>query len=86
MSVVDPELKEILDSAGDTPVIVIISCDNECPAVIKALENAGIRITNTGSIEMGSIAAEITADQLSFLQSVAGISYIEPDREAHIQQ
>jgi hypothetical protein len=81
MDVVDRELMEQFDSAGNRPVSVIITCQSKCHAVIKALEEAGIRITNTESMVLGSIAAEITKDQLSFLQTVAGISAIEYNHE-----
>ncbi len=81
MNVVEQELIEQLDSAGNKPVSVIITCQSKCDAVLKALEDAGVRILSTESMVLGSIAAEITKDQLSILQSVAGISAIECDRE-----
>ena len=81
MDVVDLELMEQFDRAGNKPVSVIITCQSKCHAVIKALEDAGIRITSTGSMVLGSIAAEITKDQLSFLQTVTGISAIEYNHE-----
>ena len=81
MNVVEQELMEQLDCAGNKPVSVIITCQSKCDAVLKALEDAGVRILSTESMVLGSIAAEITKDQLSILQSVAGISAIECDRE-----
>lgn len=81
MDVVDSALLKQFDRAGNKPVSVIITCRSKCRGVIKALENAGIRITSTQSMVLGSIAAEITKDQLSFLQTVTGISAIEYDHE-----
>lgn len=80
--IIDQEVFEKLDKAGDQPVSVIITCEDECSAVHKALRDGGINVTGTDSMILGSLAAQITKDQLPFLKTISGISAIEYDREA----
>lgn len=81
MDVIDPKIMEQFKSAGNKPISVIITCQSECKAVVEALENAGIKITNIDSMILGSIAAEINKDQLNILQTISGISAIELEQE-----
>jgi hypothetical protein len=81
MASVDSELLTQLERAGNRAVPVLISCENECKSVIKSLEQAGIRITSTQSMVLGSIGAEITADQLEIVKKIPGVSAIEYDTE-----
>lgn len=81
MASVDSELLTQLERAGNSRVPVLISCENECKPVVKSLKQAGIRITSTQSMVLGSIGAEITADQLVVVKKIPGISAIEYDSE-----
>ena len=80
--IIDQEVLGKLDKAGDQPISVIITCEDECGAVYKALRDGGIKVTGTDSMILGSLAAQITKDQLPFLKTIFRISAIEYDREA----
>ena len=82
MATVDPQVTEKLKQAGDRSVPVLIVCGDACDSVRKALDKAGVKISSTESMVLGSIGAEITADQMETVKSIPGISYIEFDEEA----
>ena len=84
MTYIDPLVSEKLESIDETSVPVLIVCDEQCPAVVLALQNEGIAVTNAESAEMGSVGASITSAQLEKLKSIPGISAVELDQEAHI--
>ena len=82
MAIVDPEILQQLERTSCKTIPVLVICNNECESVVKALEQAGIQVTNTESSIMGSIGAEITAEQLEIIKAVPGVSAIEYDQEA----
>ncbi len=82
MTTVDPQVTEELQKAGGGSVPVLIVCGDACDPVRKALDNAGIKITSTKSMALGSIAAAITMDQLDTVKAIQGIDHVEFDEEA----
>ena len=86
MPAVDAELLKLFEQAQGKPVPVLITCQSECESVVTALKRKRIRITNTKSMILGVIGAEVTADQLEDIKSVPGISAIEHDQTATVFQ
>lgn len=82
MTSIDPRVTEKLKEAGDHRVPVLIICGNACESVREALDKAGIKISGTESMVLGIISAELTADEVTTANSVAGVTYVEFDEEA----
>ena len=82
MTSIDPRVTEKLKEAGDRRVPVLIFCGDACESVRKALDKAGIEISGTESMVLGIISAELTADEVTTANSVAGVTYVEFDEEA----
>ena len=84
MPTVQPLLSEKLKEAGCQPVPVLVVCEDQCQSVADALSAKGIKITRSGSMELGIIPAEIIADQLESVTSLPGVSAVEYDEEAEV--
>ena len=84
MATVQPMLLEKLKEARGQRVSVLVVCEDACQSVADALERQGIQIAREGSMDLGTIAAEITADQFEAVKSIPGISALEYDEEAEI--
>ncbi len=82
MNHVDEDLKSALDQAGDKSVAVLIGCGDDCEAVMRSLESAGVRVSQEESIAFGIISAEITAEQLETVIDLPSVTFIEEDKEA----
>jgi hypothetical protein len=84
MTMVDPLVITHLESAGGRSIPVLIVCDESCSSVVAALEREGIHVTNIAGIELGSIGASITRDQLDRMRSIPGIDAVEYDQDVGI--
>ena len=78
----DPQVTEKLEHADGQGVPVLIVCADACESVHRALDTAGIKINCTESMALGSIEAEITADQMETVKYVPGVIYVELDESA----
>ena len=80
---VESKLMEKLREVGEGSVPVLIVCGDACKAVRMSLERADIKITSTDSMVLGSIGADLRADQVETVRLIPGIiSAIELDEEA----
>lgn len=84
MPSIDSSVVTMLEKAGGEPIQVLIVCDESCDPVLSALKREGIAVTNTGSVELGSIGASINQVQLDKLKSIPGITAVEFDQDVHM--
>ena len=82
MTNIDDKVSEKLQEAGTSGVPVLIVCGDQCETVRTALEQAGISITSTKSMAVGSIGADLRAGQLDAVKTIPGIKSVEFDEEA----
>lgn len=83
MVTVDSEILKQFEQTNCKIVPVIIICHDECEPIVTALKRAGIKVSSTESSILGSIGAEITADQVEIIKDLSGISAIEYDQEVN---
>ncbi len=84
MTSVDPLVLSELARARSGSIPVLIVCAGACASVVAALEREGIPVTSVGSMELGSVGASITREQLATLRSIPGIEAVEYDQEVGI--
>ncbi len=82
MPLIDPALLRQLEGSPGSAVSVLITCEDDCSAAIKALSNSSVTISGTDTVILGSFQAKVMAQHLPLLQALPGVIAIEPDEEA----